>query len=86
MDGWRYAMIGDADSAALCGQVIRTSGKLDGKTDDPHALGKAVASVLAEPEEKDAGIWTDREYARTEPPGDVREDRRAIRRPAMSGG
>jgi hypothetical protein len=54
VDGWRYAMVGDADPAALCGQVIRTLGKLeDGLTDDPQALEKAVASVLSEGEEKE---------------------------------
>jgi len=56
VDGWRYAMIGDADPAALCAQVIRTFGKLDdGVTDDPQALAKAIASVLSEPSRCRAG-------------------------------
>jgi hypothetical protein len=51
--GWRYAMVGDADPAALSGQVIRTFGKLgDGVTEDTQALAKAIASVLSEPEEE----------------------------------
>jgi len=68
VDGWRYATVGDADLAALCGRVIWIFGKLeDGLTDDPQVLAKAIASVLAEPEEK--GITLNGLRARLEAAG-----------------